>query len=233
MMLFLALTSTAAFAFVDLKEELFKEMGQGQLTLTYTEARVKLFNVLDLQKDAKGHFVKGVYCDDKFYHYRQNETPGIKIPDGNIMNTEHTWPQSKFNRAFPETTQKTDLHHLYPSYSKINAERGNYPFAEVIPSPIKLFCTMSQLGKASNTGLGVYFEPSDDHKGNVARSMFYFSTRYKLAIDPVQEYYLRQWHILDPVDANEKTRHEKIVTIQKNRNPFIDDPGLVNQILDF
>ncbi len=233
MMLFLTLSSTVAFAFVDLKEELFEQMSQGQVSLSYSAARVKLFNELDLEKDAKGYFVKGVYCDDKFYHYTSRERPGTKLPDGTIMNTEHSWPQSKFNRAFPTNTQKTDLHHLYPSFSKINSQRGNYPFAEVSPQGGNLFCKMSQLGRAINTGNGTYFEPSDDHKGNLARSMFYFSARYKLPLDPVQEYYLRQWHILDPIDAKEKSRHEKIANIQKNRNPFIDDPGLVNQILDF
>lgn len=230
--LLFAVVSQSSFGFYDLKAELQYGAANQQISLSYSEARVKLFNVIDLKTDADGAYFIDVYCAQKFYHYKPGEAIGTKIPDPKYMNTEHTWPQSKFSKAFPENTQKTDLHHLYPAGSKINSERGNYPFAEVNASgPVS--CQNSERGKPVSQGTGTYFEPPANHKGNVARSMFYFSTRYKMPIDPVQEYFLRQWHILDPVDANEKARHEIIAKIQNNRNPYIDDPGLVNQVLDF
>ena len=230
--LFLAFVSQASFGFYDLKSELQHQSAAQQISLSYNEARVKLFNVIDLKKDTNGAFFMDVYCAVKFYHYKAGETIGTKLPDPKFMNTEHTWPQSKFSKSFPENTQKTDLHHLYPAGSKINSERGNLPFAEV-NSVGSISCQNSQRGKPISTNSGSFFEPPTEHKGNVARSMFYFSTRYKMPIDPVQEYFLRQWHILDPIDANEKARHEIISQIQNNRNPYIDDPGLVNQVLDF
>lgn len=230
--LMFAVVSQASFGFYDLKAELQHEAANQQISLSYNEARVRMFNVIDIKTDAKGSYFIDVYCNQKFYHYKAGETIGTKLPDAKFMNTEHTWPQSKFSGSFPKEMQKTDLHHLYPAGSKINSERGNYPYAEVDSVGVTS-CPGTRRGKALSTKSGTYFEPPVSHRGNVARSMFYFSTRYKIAIDPVQEYYLRQWHILDPIDAEERARHEKVAKIQNNRNPYIDDPGLVNQVLDF
>lgn len=229
---FLLLLAGPVFAFIDLREELYLDASRGQRSLSYDEARIKLFNDLYLEKDPQGYFIQGVYCQDKYYHYKAGETPSTRLPDPVRMNTEHTWPQSQFSGRFSKSVQKSDLHHLYPTYSKINSDRGSLPFAEVT-SVRNISCDQSAVGKPVFSGRGTSFEPPDEHKGNVARSMFYFSIRYKIEIDPVEEYYFRQWHVMDPVDEKEQKRHEQIYQIQKNRNPFIDHPELVNQILDF
>ncbi len=228
--LFVLFSVSNSFAIYDLKKELQAKASKGQKALSYTEARVQMFNRIYLQKDQGGYYITDVYCGEKFYHYRGDQTPGTRLPTG--LNTEHTWPQSKFSNSFPKTTQKSDLHHLYPTLNKINSERGNLPFAEVYHGT-ELSCDDSQVGADVQNRTGTYFEPPDEHKGNVARAMFYFSVRYGLTIDPVQEYFFRQWHILDPVTAIEKERHEIIYNVQNNRNPFIDEPELVNQVLDF
>lgn len=214
-----------------LKEELHRQTSSGHRSYSYKEVRRVMFNVLHLEQDQKGYYVTGVYCLDKVYPF-EGENPGNRIPDASVINTEHTWPQSKFSTNFPIGTQKTDLHHLYPTQSRINAERGNYPFAEVTRER-NLMCDESESGSPATGEGGTYFEPPSTHKGNVARSMFYFSIRYKMEIDPVQEHFLRQWHKEDPVDLAEKKRHEGVVKLQRNRNPFIDNPSLVDQIADF
>lgn len=221
---------------IDLKEELHKISGQEYVSLSYKEARIKMFNVVYLEKDEKGYYNLDVYCQSKYYRTFKDDVPNEDIPEHTIMNTEHTWPQSRFNESLNEEVQKTDLHHLYPTFSKINAERGNYPFANVGVSTNKkpLFCDKGKLGNSIGYGKkGIYFEPPVEHKGNVARAMFYFSVRYGLSIDATEEIFLKFWHMLDPVDELEKSRHEIIFGIQKNRNPFIDMPELVLQIADF
>lgn len=214
----------------ELKEELFRTISEHHISFSYREARVKLFNQIHLKEDYSGYFIEGVYCSQKFSVGREH--PGRSIPDHTILNTEHTWPQSKFSQRFRRIVQKTDLHHLYPTFSKINSQRGNLPFADVVGERV-LFCNQSQSGRAIDNGAGVYFEPPDEHKGNVARALFYFSIRYQISIDPVQEYYLKLWHYLDPVDDEEEKRNDKVFSYQKNRNPFIDLPDLVSEIEDF
>ena len=38
------------------------------------------------------------------------------------------------------------------------------------------------------------------------------------------------WHIIDPVSEEERIRNNEVYRYQKNRNPFIDHPSLVNAI---
>ena len=95
-------------------------------------------------------------------------------------------------------------------------------------------CSASKSG-SSNDGGGSddYFEPPTEHKGNVARALFYFSVRYKISIPPNQENYLKRWNDLDPVDDAERLRNEQVYEAQQNRNPFIDFPQLANYIEKF
>lgn len=231
-LLFLVFASFSSYGFIDLKDAIHVQAKSQQVNLSYDQARIMMFNSIDLEKDHRGYFINCVYCGIKYYHYSLNETPTSKLPNPLYMNTEHTWPQSKFSGRFSQSMQKADLHHLYPTLSRINGDRGNLPFAEVNEGH-EVYCDTSSVGRPVSGDGGRFFEPPAPHKGNVARALFYFSVRYKIAIDPVQEYFIRQWHILDPVDAREKRRHELIYRIQRNRNPFIDQPELVNQVLDF
>jgi len=194
----------------------------------YNEARKILFGELFIERDGSGTFVTEVYCDQKVY-FRQVSDIGRMDKEVNI---EHTWPQSKFSSAFNKDLQKSDLHHLFPSDSHTNGVRGNYEFGE----PKQGFdqdvpgCPQSQI---TDTSAGRVFTPPTEHRGNVARALFYFAVRYKLPISKTQEQVIRRWHKEDPIDQAEKDRHEKIAARQYNRNPFIDFPELADKISDF
>lgn len=147
---------------------------------------------------------------------------GQEMPPSESMNIEHTWPQSKGAKG----VAKTDIHHLFPTDSKANTVRSSHPFGIVESSSPKYAVGGSKCD-------GNVFEVRKQHRGNVARAMFYFSTRYNQKIDPDQEAVLRKWHKEDPVDANEVTRNDRVEAIQNNRNPYIDHPEYVNMISDF
>lgn len=208
----------------------------------YADARAIVTTKLDLQQNSQGYFIWEIYCDRAFteadFPAGQGPNP-TNPPDSKIINIEHTWPQSLFSTSFSKELQKGDLHHLYPSDDQVNSQRGNHPFAEVAVETENTGCpTTSKLGNIDpslqlpNKG-DLYFEPPARHRGNVARSLFYFSVRYQMSLDPVQEYFLRKWNREDPIDQAERARHEKIFAIQGNRNPFIDFPDLADQIKDF
>jgi len=204
----------------NLKDESLKDelhtLVDNHKVLSYRDARKAFFGRID-------NFDGVVEC---VYTGKRVHTDGI--PNGTVMNCEHTWPQSKFGSG-DTTAKKDDIFHLYGTDSRTNSIRSNYPFGNVVDS------TWSGGGSSRGKGEDGYtvFETRDEHKGNVARSMFYFAVRYKMPIDSDQEDVLRQWHELDPVDEKELARNSGVEMEQYNRNPFIDHPEYVDMISNF
>ncbi len=166
-------------------------------------------------------------------------------------NREHSIPKSWSNYQTYEKNHAmyTDLFYLYPSDSYANTKRSNHPYGEVTGT-IEWQNGYSKLGKGVVPGSSsaTVFEPNDKVKGNLARSYFYFATRYEdedFSDWPGTHMFaknkypffktwatslLLKWHRLDPVDDAERARNEAIFKIQGNRNPYIDNPELVEYI---
>jgi endonuclease I/subtilisin-like proprotein convertase family protein len=186
----------------------------GKHVVSYSEARKEIFTNVDVNNGK----VRDVYT--------HREINGGKIPNSSDMNVEHTWPQSKGATG----TAKSDLHHLFPTDSKANSTRSSFPFGKVekvqwsSPSGAK-FGTDAQGRKV--------FEPPAEHKGNVARAMFYFSAEYNKRIPPEEEAVLREWNKLDAVDSAEIERNRRVAAVQGNNNQFVLNSNLADRISDF
>ncbi len=217
-----------------LRDDLFSSIELRHVSNVYKTARQQMFGYLYLKGlSFDTYSVTTNYCQITITNQDLSTSSPLspwQIPDYHVVNTEHSWPQSKFNPEFSESLQKGDLHILFPELSKINSLRKNHPFGVVMSGAIS-HCPGAALGKSA-TGRTV-FEPHDAVKGNVARALFYFSVRYKHPIDREQEDTLREWHTQDPIDVDEETRNDRVFLIQNNRNPFIDNPAWVEQIQDF
>lgn len=213
-----------------LKDRLWKETRENHKGLSYQDAKKILFATVE---NIDG-FVCSVYTKDECQkrHYKDPSDLSYsfmkekKAGKGFKINIEHTWPQSKGAKIFPAVS---DMHHLFATTKESNSKRGSFPFCNVAVE-------FWEHG-GSKLGIDMYsqdcFEPRDEHKGNVARAMFYFSIRYKLKIDKDQEAVFREWNILDPVDGRELERDQLVEKFQGNYNPFIRDISLVDQIKDF
>lgn len=188
-----------------------------------------LFGKVYLETDDSGkYFIDGVYCD---FTVRTHIGPK-QIPINRVMNVEHTWPQSKGAKREPA---RGDLHHLFPTNSRANSARGNLPFGELRGKPATNSCPSSERGSIIDPKTGRVsrtkgFQPPPQHRGNVARAMFYVSAKYGYDIPSLEEYYLRKWHREDPVDSEEMRRNGLIEQAQGNRNPFIDFPDLIDRM---
>jgi endonuclease I len=204
-------------------------------SIGYEKAKVFLMGNFYLVDHNGDYSVKDVYCDRERSadEFPADKTPAPnKIPANEVINTEHTWPQSRFNKGQDVGMQKADLHHLFPTDSKLNSIRGSFKFGEVQKDLNVLACPGPRIGNPSGSTERV-FEPPQQHKGNVARALFYFSVKYKLTIDKNEEAALRKWNQEDPVDAEEILRNDEIEEVQHSRNPFIDFPELSQNINNF
>ncbi|WP_312901727.1 endonuclease [Chryseobacterium taichungense] len=178
-----------------------------------------------------------------------NYTPGANqcgtySVEGNCYNREHIVPQSLFNQASPMVS---DINFIRATDGKVNGMRSNYPFGKVGTATFTSK-NGSKLGNSASSGYsGTVFEPIDEFKGDVARMIFYFVTRYENKLSTfssgnmlggssfpgLQTWELNvllAWHNQDPVSQAEINRNNASYTFQGNRNPFIDNPDYVNLI---
>jgi len=216
---------------------------------TYRDVRKYLFGTLYLEKKGSDNFVTDKYCD---YRYQNDEiVDGIRVrltrdfyPNGEIINTEHLWPQSRFDdlkkeqsHAYSDSDKKNDLHHLLPTDPLVNATRAAFYFGEIEEIKTTLKCQRSQMGKAFgvkyNNKNDSYFEPPQEIKGDIARALMYMSVRYEMFITDKEEAFIRKWHKEDPVTIDEIKRNNLIHKYQGTRNPFIDYPHLESLITNF
>ncbi len=192
-----------------------------KIDLGYNGGRAAMYGYIDNHNDS----LTGVYTG--FTQYWPYGSTGT-FP--NPINCEHTWPQSFFNSENP---MKGDINHLFPTHMDANSRRSNYPFGNVTQN-----ITWQEGG--SSLGQNAYgetvFEPRDVHKGDAARAIFYFITRYGNRgnyLGAHQETDLREWYAADPVSQKEIDRNNGVYQYQHNRNPFIDHPEFLDRISSF
>ena len=130
-------------------------------------------------------------------------------------NREHIWTQS----LWPASDK--DNHNIFACEGQINNYRGNLPFAEggetVVVFGHTTGCKMVK---------GTSFEPCDEAKGEVARSVMYGTVAYKYTMTKeIDSIYLAlKWHLEHPITSRDIKRNEAVYKNQGNRNPFVDHP---------
>ncbi|MCV9386913.1 endonuclease [Reichenbachiella ulvae] len=206
---------------------------RGHKVRTYGEFRDTILPTLDEDPDNS---------DNIILFYKNASIPKANFASNNqpdYWNREHTWAKS---HGFPDLadTAYTDVHNLRPSDASVNTSKSNKDF-NVVDHTVA-----NEEGEAPDTYTnGDFWEPRDEIKGDVARILFYMSTRYEsdfLDLELVDRisysgdpefgvlYTMLQWHENDPVDQYEIDRHEGAYGFQENRNPFIDHPEWVGEI---
>jgi len=228
---------------IELKAALSVIITNGYHERTYKELWTDFYTT-DARSDGK---VWDMYsnCSFTFGTDQDNGTGGTKECDW--YNREHSVPESWFAGGKP---MYTDLFHLYPVDKYVNNQRSNYPFGETNGGTTYSNGSKRGNGTAESGYSGTVFEPIDEYKGDFARTYFYMTTRYpntnlsqtgegqvvftySNSKSDLTDYALNlflKWHRNDPVSEKETNRNNAVYGIQKNRNPFIDYPELVEYI---
>ena len=151
----------------------------------------------------------------------------------------------------------SDAHHVFPTDIRMNSCRSNQPYGENNASKYCSSYGYGHLGTSTFSGYtGQVFDPGSKedcggncYRGDLARVYFYMATRYRTTnftngtggtsftytngVADLTDYMknlMLKWHREDPVSEKELKRNNAIYAHQKNRNPFVDYPCLVEYI---
>ena len=219
------------YELIDFLQENYKT----STTLGYTDARDVMYLEIDREDDGS---VYGIYTNYSVFLPESGVDPSTHLYENGI-NCEHIWPQSLYEGGEP---LKSDMHALRPCKDNVNSARGNKAFNDVLdPQTTTWYWQDSQTSNIPSSNIDeysenhvTYFEPREDRKGDIARTMFYFYTMYSDEADDdffeVQKGVLQTWHEQDPINEDELNRTWAIAPYQQNKpNPFILDATLVER----
>ncbi|MBE6339246.1 MAG: hypothetical protein E7069_00730 [Bacteroidales bacterium] len=226
----------------ELRKVLTQILSSNGKVLSYDELW-SAYATTDVREDGT---IWDIYSNVTAYDPSKNHGGNYK-KEGDCYNREHSIPQSVFNKQQP---MRTDLYHVIPTDGYVNNQRGSYCFGEVASVKYASKNSFSKTGtptsELKNAGCkeSIVFEPNDEYKGDIARTYFYFVIRYASNMSSFKKYgmfsnntlsswaseMLIKWSTADVVSAKETNRVEAVYELQKNRNPFIDYPGLEEYI---
>jgi len=219
------------------------QLSQQAQVLDYGDATAFLYQVAENIPQGKYSAVRAAYTNiliigdgPSGHKYKEQGDANGDGKKGDAINCEHTWPQSFFNK---QGAMRSDLHHLFPTLSTPNSQRGQHAFGMAHSGQIT-YATQSGSRLASVGNGRSIFEPDNLQKGNTARAIMYFYLRYHTenirSNDYRSDFFIprltmfKTWIDQDPVDAYESKRNHSIAQKQGNRNPFIDIPQLIDLI---
>lgn len=165
--------------------------------------------------------------------------------DGCANSAKSNWPlgeyQSGMTLSFPKDTKSNSDGQIYVIADNQSHSEGKA--CGISASHVWKVQDASDFGGAS-----LVFEPADEYKGDFARMYLYVVCAYEgeltwkvnymfesnannqTTILPWAKDLLLRWHRQDPVSQKELDRNNAVDGLQKNRNPFIDYPELVEYI---
>ena len=236
----------------DLRKTLCTIISTGYVSIGYSSLQSQMYAASSNPTD----FVNGT---NKTMEDIYSSKPYVSSDNGSSASTcgagwnkEHTVPQSWFNESSP---MKSDAFHVYPTDIKMNSARSSYPYGENDAAKSCSQYGYGSVGTSTFPGYtGTVFDPGEggengSYKGDLARTYFYMATRYRTTnftngsggtsftysggvanLTDYMKNLMLKWHREDPVSEKELKRNNAVYAHQKNRNPFIDYPELVEYI---
>ncbi|MGB1800510.1 MAG: endonuclease [Gammaproteobacteria bacterium] len=171
-----------------------------------------------------------LYCGYRF-------DPAKTLTEGRLFVIEQIYPvswmlehlscnsrrQCRLDEKSRFTRMEADMHNLYPVWQEIDISRRDTRFGLIEGEDWRYDkCDFERR-------FGIT-EPRPLARGNIARSIFYMHNEYGVPIDKKMLKVLKLWNREDPPSKQEILRNNIIEELQGNRNKFIDNPTLAEQI---
>lgn len=194
---------------------------------------------------------KGADINDEGVVYnREHAMPKSWFNEGS---SDQSYPMyTDLHHLFPTDRAVNSMRSNYP-YGELDPSKN--PTKQSAGGFSKFGACDPAIGYTVTNGVARVFEPNDEYKGDLARAYFYMATCYEsyqsnagkerspknwsspMLTSDIYPFFtewairmLLRWAEQDPVSEKELSRNEGIYGIQKNRNPFVDYPGLEQYI---
>lgn len=171
-----------------------------------------------------------LYCGYRF-------DPAADLTEGRLFVIEQIYPLSwmlkhltcdsrrecRLDKRSRFTRMEADMHNLYPAWQDTDISRRDTRFGMI----------KGEDWRYENCDFERQFgvtEPRPIARGNIARSIFYMHTEYGVPLDKKMLAQLKVWNREDPPSKQELLRNKIIEELQGNRNKYIDNPVLAEQI---
>ncbi|MGI9526744.1 MAG: endonuclease [Weeksellaceae bacterium] len=204
-----------------LKEQLTKLITDTHKNQISYNTLKEVLKTSDADPDKPGNIILFYGSENSGIHERSRSVNGS-------WNREHVYAQSQGTPPLGKSVPGSDAHHLRSTDIQLNSNRGHLSFAD-------------GQGKRAGKNNGGWY-PGDEWKGDVARILMYMYVRYENRTQPLNitkgpatyssdfPDILLKWNVEDPVSNLEINRNNVVADVQKNRNPFIDNPYLATMI---
>lgn len=134
-------------------------------------------------------------------------------------NREHIFVQANYSQS------TTDNHNIFACEGDINNIRNNHKFGEVSHSSGNRCEASGHMTDCYLDNKKDLFEPCDEAKGEVARSIMYGTVQYNYTMTGMMAFEIAlKWHLEHPITTRDINRNEVVYKLQGNRNPFVDHP---------
>ncbi|WP_432473354.1 endonuclease [Amphritea sp. HPY] len=109
-----------------------------------------------------------------------------------------------------------DMHNLVPAIGEVNGDRSNFKYG-MLEGEARVYgkCDAEVNFKAKR------FEPAPAVRGDIARTYFYMSDKYKVSLSKQQRMLFEAWDKADPIDQWELEKSQRVADIQGNANPYV------------
>lgn len=196
--------------------------------------------------------INDYYSNSTHWKINGSQSCGGYTKEGDCYNREHSIPKSWWGGSPDKSSQGSDVFIVVPSDGYVNNRRGNMLMGEVSKPTYSSNNGYSKIGPNTFPGnSSTCFEPNDEWKGDFARIHMYalvkwnastwtsgdggkiFSGSYTSAHIGFTDYafnLFKKWNQQDPVSEYERKKNDAAYALQKNRNPFVDDPTFANRI---
>lgn len=147
------------------------------------------------------------------------------VPASHLGNQRPCWRNPPAGTSGREYCRKVDAdfsaleadpYNLIPVAGALNAVRAHYRYSE-IPGELRHFGACD----FEFDSVRKVVEPPAWIKGDIARTYFYMRSRYGHQISDSQAKLFQSWHLMDPVDELELSRHREIANRVGWSNPWV------------